>query len=398
MDENRHLSSSPDGIADLESMILRDRNHPSVIMWSMANEEPLQGTDVGARIVTTLNQFARALDPTRPTTTAMNDGWGGAFSLAHDVQGCNYRIEGYDKYHAEHPEHPLVGSETSSAVSTRGIYANDPVQGYLSAYDVNSPDWGCQAEEAWRAIADRPFMAGTFVWTGFDYRGEPQPYEWPCINSAFGIMDTCGFPKDNYYYYQAWWTDEIVLHLLPHWNWPGREGEPIEVWCHSNCDSVELLLNGHSLGSQDMPRNGHLEWTVPYQPGTLEARGMKDGQTVTTTVETAGPAAQIQLQPDRGQISTGGCDVAVVTVSVHDADGRLMPIADDQISFQCEGGTILGVGNGDPSSHEPDKATNRRAFSGLCQVIVQSGRETGEITLTADAPGLLGARVVIEAV
>jgi beta-galactosidase len=399
MDENRHLSSSPEGLSDLESMILRDRNHPCIILWSMANEEPLQGTDAGARIVTTMNALTRALDPTRPTTTAMNGDWGGAFSLAHDVQGCNYSIQGYDPYHQQHPEHPLLGSETASTVSTRGIYANDPEKGYLSAYDVNRPEWGNLAEDAWQAIADRPFMAGTFVWTGFDYRGEPTPYQWPCISSHFGIMDTCGFPKDNFFYYQAWWSDKTVLHILPHWNWPGREGEEIDVWCHSNCEAVELFLNGESLGSQDMPRNGHLEWKVRYQPGALRAIGYAGGQQIAeTTVETTGPAAAIRLTPDRAEIRADGRDCCIVTVSVHDAEGRLVQIADDLVTFHLNGGGILGVGNGDPSSHEPDQANCRRVFNGLCQVIAQAGAAAGELRLTAEAPGLLPTTLVIGAI
>jgi beta-galactosidase len=322
----------------------------------------------------------------------MHGGWGGPFSLAHDIQGCNYNHVGYDPYHEAHPEHPILGSETSSALSTRGEYANDAVKGHLSAYDVNAPDWGAHAETAWQAVAERPFMAGTFVWTGFDYRGEPQPYEWPCINSAFGVMDTCGFPKDNFYYYQAWWSDHPVLHLLPHWNWPGREGQTIPVWCHGNPEAVELFVNGQSLGRRDMPRNGHLEWHVPYAPGVLSATGFSDGQELAQTeVRTTGPAAAIRLSTDRQALRGDGEDACAVTVSVVDAAGLTVPTADNLISFAVgENARILGVGNGNPSSHEPDAATMRRAFNGLCQVIVQPRRAVGgEATLTASAPGLL---------
>jgi beta-galactosidase len=400
MDENRFLGSSPEVLADLESMIRRDRNHPCIIMWSMANEEPAQSTDHGARVVSTMIALTHRLDATRPTITAMHGGWGGAFSLAHDIQGCNYNHAGYDDYHAKHPQHPVLGSETSSALSTRGVYENDAVKGYLSAYDTNCPNWGTHAETAWRAVADRPFIAGTFVWTGFDYRGEPQPYEWPCINSAFGIMDTCGFPKDNFFYYQSWWSDRTVLHLLPHWNWPEKEGEEIEVWCHSNCEEVELWLNGQSLGRKPMPRNGHLEWTVRYEAGTLAARGFKGGNTVAScVVETTGPAHHLQLTPNRTAIRADGEDVCVVAASVHDDQGRLVPIADDLITFDAgQNATILGVGNGDPSCHAPDKASARRAFNGLCQVLVQSQRGAdGAITLRASAPGLLPATLTIAA-
>ncbi len=401
MDENRHLDSSPGRLADLESMICRDRNHPCIIMWSLANEEPIQGTPAGARIAKTMSQLIRKLDPTRPITCAMHNswGWGGEFSRVLDIQGCNYSPEKYDAYHREYPEHPMVGTETSSATTTRGIYAKDEQKGYLSAYDVNSPDWGQTAQAAWRPVAERPWICGTFVWTGFDYRGEPTPYEWPCINSHFGIMDTCGFPKDNYYYYKSWWSDEVVLHILPHWNWPGHEGEEIEVWCHSNCDSVELFLNGQSLGRQEMPRNGHLEWQVTYEPGTLSATGYRgEAALAEAVVETTGPAARIELVPNRPAISADGEDVAIVTVAIVDDEGRLVPTADNEVSFSVsENATILGLGNGNPSSHDPDKATRRRAFNGLAQVIVQAGHEAGEIILSAQSPGLLPARLVIPA-
>lgn len=398
MDENRHLASSDWGLAELESMVRRDRNHPCIIMWSMANEEPLQRSETGTRIVRTMIRRVRQLDPTRPTIAAMDGGWGSSFSLAHDIQGCNYIRGDYDEYHAAHPNHPILASEASSALTTRGIYITAPAKGYMSAYDVNAPEWGNRAEEAWRPIAERPFMAGTFVWTGFDYRGEPTPYQWPCISSHFGIMDTCGFPKDNFYYYQAWWSDRIVLHILPHWNWPERLGETIPVWVHSNCEEVELFLNGISLGRKTMERNGHLEWQVVYEPWRLMARGFVNGQEVATAaVETTGPAHHLSLVPDRQAISADGEDVCVVTASVHDEAGRLVPTADDLISLDVSGNAvILGVGNGDPSSHADDRASRRRAFNGLCQVILQSRRgEAGTITLGAHAPGLLPAQCEI---
>ena len=406
MDENRLLGSSAEVLQQLESLILRDRNHPCVIMWSLANEEPVQGTDAGARTAATMTRLVKLHDPTRPVTNAMNGAWGSPMSKVLDVQGCNYFIAEYDNYHRQFPEHPMVGSETASTVSTRGIYANDAEKGYVSAYDVNCPPWGNVAEAAWRAVADRPFIAGTFVWTGFDYRGEPTPYAWPCINSHFGIIDVCGFPKDNFYYYKSWWSGETVLHILPHWNWPcrlgdsGREGREIDVWCHSNCDEVELRLNGASLGRKQMPRNGHLEWKVQYAPGKLEARGYRGGEQIATAeAATTGPAAAIRLEPDRIAINADGEDVSLVTVSVVDSEGRVVPVADNEIAFRLSGaGRIIGVGNGDPSSHEPDKATRRRAFCGLCLAIVQSKRgEPGEISLAAESPGLLPANITIQA-
>ena len=399
MDENRYLDSTVERLEDLRALIRRDRNHPCVFLWSVFNEEGLQGTERGARIVATMKREIARLDPTRPVSAAMSGGWEGPVSPLLDVEGYNYSIPGYDKYHAAHPDHPMFGSETCSTVTTRGIYANDKEKGYLQAYDLNQPGWGAFAEEGWKAIVERPFMGGTFVWTGFDYRGEPTPYKWPCINSHFGIMDTCGFPKDNFFYYQAWWTDQPVLHLLPHWNWPERLGEEIPVWVHSNCDKVELFLNGVSLGAKEMERNGHLEWQVKYAPGRLEARGWKDGVEVPAAVtETTGPATQIRLTAYAPALRADGEDVAVIWVSLHDSEGRLVATAEDEVRFAVsDNARIIGVGNGDPSSHEPDKATRRRAFGGWCQVLVQAGREAGEIVLTASGPGLRTARLVIPA-
>lgn len=237
---------------------------------------------------------------------------------------------------------------------------------------------------------ERPYITGTFVWTGFDYRGEPWPYEWPCINSQFGIMDTCGFPKDNYYYYKSWWSDETVLHLFPHWNWPGREGKLIEVWCHSNVDEVELILNGESFGRKQLERYTHAAWQVPYSPGVLTATGYKDGKPVVTKrIETTGEPYTIRLSPDRGVINADREDVSLVTVSVEDTEGQVVLTADNEIIFGISGpGKIIGVGNGDPGSHEPDKATRRKVFNGLCQVIVQATGTAGDIILIAESPGL----------
>lgn len=400
MDENRYLLATEEGLADLAAMIRRDRNHPSVIMWSMCNEEFLQGTEVGARILRRMVRLAHDLDPTRPTICAVSGHWDkGGYAEATDLMGCNYNVNLYDEFHASLPHLPMLGSETCSTVTTRGVYARDDQLGYLPAYDTQHPGWGALAEAGWKAIVERPFLAGTFVWTGFDYRGEPTPFAWPCINSHFGIMDTCGFAKDNFYYYQSWWGAEPVLHILPHWTWPGREGETIDVWVHSNCDRVELFLNGASLGAQDLEPNGHLEWQVPYAPGTLLARGWKDGEEILTAqVETTGAPHQVSLLPDRPVYRADGEDVALVTVQVLDAEGRLVPVADNDVRFAVTGGArILGVGNGNPSSHEPDRAERRRAFGGLCQVLVQMGREPGEVVITASSPGLLSGTLRLSA-
>ena len=258
MDETRMFSSSPEGLSQLERMVRRDRNHPCIFLWSIGNEEDLQGAPTGARIADTMKRLVRTLDETRPVTLAMNSHWGQGASAVLDVQGCNYFHNGdMDKFHSDFPWQPTIGSEDASALSTRGIYANDLARGFVSAYDVNTPGhYASTAQEWWNFYFARPFAAGAFVWTGFDYRGEPSPYKWPCISSHFGVMDTCGFPKDTYFYYQAQWTNKPVLHLFPHWNWQGREGQPIAVWVYSNCDEVELFLNGKSLGRKSMPPRG----------------------------------------------------------------------------------------------------------------------------------------------
>ncbi len=407
MDESRHLGDTEQpkssdktpftDLSELKSLILRDRNHPSVIMWSMCNEEGIQGSAAGARIFSAMKKVTNELDPTRPVTCAMNFAWGTGISLVEDLQGFNYGVYGYDRFHHDFPDKPVYGSETASTVSTRGIYANDRERGYVSAYDVNRPDWGDTAEGAWKPIATRPWFEGGFVWTGFDYKGEPTPYGWPCINSHFGIMDICGFPKDNYYYYQAWWGDKPMVHILPHWNWSGKQGQPIKVWCHSNADSVELLLNGKSLGVKDMPRYGHLEWAVNYEPGELVAKGYRNGAIIATDkVETTGAPAALRLATDRTSVLADGEDVSEVEVQVVDSQGRVVPDADNLVQFSVTGqGQVVGVGNGDPSSHEPDKASQRHAFNGLCMALVGGGGTPGRLTLTATSAGLRGAQIVL---
>jgi beta-galactosidase len=417
MDEHRLIGMTPEILGQLRRQVMRDRNHPSVFIWSIGNEEPTQGSDLGTAIGVAMENVVHQLDPTRLCTQAMNNSWGRGLSDVIDVQGFNYLRQGgggrrgpltqpvsayhaMDVYHAAYPNRPAIGTEEASTLSTRGIYANDKVRGYMSAYDLNYPGWGTTADMWWPYYLARPWAAGAFVWTGFDYRGEPTPYRWPCISSQFGIMDTCGFPKDNFYYYEAWWTDKPVLHLLPHWNWAGKEGQPIDVWCFSNYPSVELFLNGTSVGKQEMPVNGHLEWKVPYAPGTLEARAYKGDQVVATTqVRTTGAAAKIILTPDRATISADGRDVSVLSVAVADAKGLTVPTAGNLVKFTISGGgKIIGVGNGEPSSHEADKASQRSAFAGLCMAIVQSGQQPGPITLTAESDGLAPATITLQAV
>jgi beta-galactosidase len=415
MDETRMMSSNPEGLSELERLIRRDRNHPSVIIWSLGNEEWFaQGTSRGARIVSSMKRLVRKLDPTRPVTLAMNGELGKGASQMVDVQGFNYAGAGengslntaqnLDDFHARFPKQPTIGTETASTYSTRGIYVSDEKKGFASAYDVNFPSYGLSSESWWKIYDERRFLSGGFVWAGFDYRGEPFPYRWPCISSQYGVIDTCGFPKDNYFYYQAWWGVKPVLHLFPHWNWEGKEGQDVAVWCHSNLDSVELFLNGASLGEKRVSRNSHIEWNVKYVPGVLEARGSKNGEVLLTEKrETTGAPTKLVLRPDRVQIPADGEDLSVVPVEVVDDRGRLVPTACNEIGFRVEGpGRLIGLGNGDPSSHESDKPSSftearRSAFNGLCMALVQALKQPGSIRVEASSAGLDGSAVVITA-
>jgi beta-galactosidase len=358
MDENRAMGTTPQIYSELDRFMKRDRNHPCVVIWSLGNEEwGIESNPKGTRVTATMQAHAQLLDPTRRFTAADSGGWGQGTSISIDVMGFNYYTHGDgDAYHKQFPDKPCVATEDASTVSTRGIYFPDPDHQHLTAYDVNKPSWAVLAEESWTHYAARPWVGGLFQWTGFDYRGEETPFYWPAISSQFGILDTCGFPKDNFYYYQAWWSDHPVLHLLPHWNWPGKEGQEIDVWCHGNCDEVELFLNGESQGRKTMKPNSHLQWKVKYAPGTLLARGYKNGQEIITDkVETTGAPEALLLSPHKSTLKADGEDVSVITVQVNDDQNRLVPTAGNEIAFEIAGpGRIIGVGNGDPSSHEPD--------------------------------------------
>ena len=360
LDESRLMGSDSENMKKWYDQIRRDRNHPCVAIWCVANEQfMVQDTPEAGNVARAMQDYAKQLDPPRPVTyAAPEDNVFRGINSVIEVRGWNYHYgPQMDQYHAEHPRQPNVGTEQASVVGTRGIYTNDTARGYVAAYDAVWPGWTTTAESWWSFFAVRPWLSGAFVWTGFDYRGEPTPYWWPCVNSHFGILDTCGFPKDVFYYYQSWWTTNTVLHLLPHWNWPGREGREIQVDAYSNCGEVELFLNGASLGKRTMKRNSELSWRVKYAPGTLCARGFDaaGGVIAETKVETTGDATQIRLTPDRGTIKANGEDLAVFTVAALDAQGRVVPVAQNPIQFSVQGaGRILGVGNGDPSCHEPD--------------------------------------------
>jgi beta-galactosidase len=403
MCETRLMSANPEGMAQLETMIKRYRNSPSIILWSMGNEEwIMMPHEQGPRVLADMIQRTHELDPTRMCTAAVNGSFESHFPEGLDVMGFNYNLKEHDPYHAKHPKQPSVGSETASTVSTRGIYSADSLRNWVSAYDLNHTSWSQLAEEWWKFYAAREWLAGGFAWTGFDYRGEPTPYGWPSINSQFGIVDMCGFPKDNFYYYKAWWGSEPVLHLFPHWNWDQREGEPISVWVHSNLDSVELFLNGKSQGSKKVEPLTHLEWSVKYEPGVLEARGTKDGKVLLTEKrETTGEIHSIRLTADRNEINADGEDLSILKVEVLDKEGRVVPTANHIILFKISGeGAIIGVGNGDPNCQESDKELKRSVFNGLAQVIVQSTRTAGTITVEAyneywPHPKLEGTKITI---
>lgn len=400
MCENRLASSADDCLRDFETMIRRDRNRPGVILWSIGNEEhSVQWARAGERIGSRLVRLAHKLDPTRKVTAAMHDrGLGEGFANVVDVHGWNYmKVGDIEAFHKRRPTQPIVGSEESSTVTTRGEYRDDASRGYVSAYDVRTPGWGTTAEKWWTFFRARPWLAGGFVWTGFDYRGEPIPYRWPCTASHFGLMDLCGFPKDLYWYYKAWWSNEPVLHVFPHWNFAGHEGREIDVWCYTNFDFAELFVNGKSLGEVEVKRDSHAAWKAIYDPGEIEVVGRsRDGKTMRRRVETTGPATSLELIADRNPIRADGEDVACVTVRALDERGRFVPIANDLVRFEIDGaGKLIGVGNGDPSSHESDKASFRKLFNGLALAIVQAGDKRGAIHISATAEGLSPAAVTV---
>jgi beta-galactosidase len=399
MCENRQMSSSAEGLAQLEVMVKRYRNSPSIIIWSIGNEEwQLQAAmaEQGQHIATTMVERCHELDPTRVVSAAVNGDNEKGVSVPFDIVGFNYNTQKWPAaFHNKYPKRPIYGSETSSAVSTRGEYTTDKLRNTMNSYD-GVVSWGETPEQWWKFYGSEEWEAGGFAWTGFDYRGEPTPYGWPSINSQFGIVDMCGFPKDYFYYYKAWWRNEPSLHLLPHWNWHGREGDEIPIWVYSNLDEVELFVNGKSLGSQKVPKLGHVEWKAFFEPGVIEARASKDGKMVLTEKrETTGAAASLRLTADRNENNADGEDVAMVKAEVLDAQGRLVPVADNRITFTITGaGKLIGVGNGDPNCQESDKQPRRLAFHGLAQAIIQSTKSAGAIQVQAHGQGL-GAPVTL---
>jgi len=402
MDENRNFGSSPEHLRQLDWMVRRDRNHPSVIMWSVFNEEPLQGTEMGYQLVRRMSASVKQLDTTRPVTAAQSNSDLNPVnaSQAADVAGFNYVYRDFDEYHKINPDKPMFSSEDTSTVMTRDQYITDRPAMLLDAYDDQVLPWGLSHRDAWKQVNERPFIAGTMVWTGFDYRGEPQPLSWPAAGSSFGIMDLCGFPKTAYWIHQAQWiTDRPILHIVPHWNWAGSEGKPIKVFVATNTEHIDMFLNGKPVGSSSVDKYQMVTFEIPYAPGVLEARASNGGKEVARyDVETTGAPAALRLLADRSSLSGDGYDAEPVTVEVVDSKGRVVPTADAEVTFSSKGpGTIIGLNNGDPTNHESEKGTQHSVFHGLAQAIVQTTLNgSGNYALLATSPGLKTAELRIE--
>ena len=356
IDETRLMGINDYHLNDLKRMIERDRNHPSIFCWSVGNEEwNIEGGIVGERITNIMQGFAKSIDPTRPVTVGISNGFKSGISSVVEIMGYNYLGNGdIDAHRNEFKQQPGMGTEEGSTFATRGIYFTDDAKHYQSAYDRKPRPSFYSIEEGWKFYATRPYLAGMFIWTGFDYRGEPTPYGWPSVTSYFGMMDVCGFPKDNVFYLKSWWGTEPVLHIMPHWNWSGMEGKEIDVWVHSNCDEVELFLNKKSLGKKKMEQYGHLEWKVKYSPGTLEAIGYKNGKKALSEIQkTTENPESIKLSIDKENQTNS--NVVVITVETTDKKGAHVPTANHEMTFSIRGGKILGVGNGNPTSLEKDQ-------------------------------------------
>jgi beta-galactosidase len=378
LDENRLMRTTSDGLNEMKRMILRDRNHPSIISWSVGNEEwGIENSITGERIAITLQNYAKSLDPTRPTTAGVSGGFRSGISSVLEIMGYNYIANGdIEAHYKQFPGQPGMGTEEGSTFATRGIYVTDNDKHYRAAYDQKPRPTFYSIEEGWKFYAARPNLAGMFIWTGFDYRGEPTPYGWPSVTSYFGMMDLCGFAKDNVYYLRSWWTNKPTLHILPHWNWMGQEGKPIDVWVYSNCDEVELFLNKENLGRKKMEMNGHLEWKVNYAPGILEAVGYRAGKKILSEiVRTAGQQDGVQLTAHKTTLAADGEDISVITVTAFDQTSLPVPIANNDITFSIQGpGKIIGVGNGDPTSLEKEK------FVEIIQTIAIENLKEKEVT------------------
>lgn len=402
---------------DMENLVLNHRNHPSIIMWSIGNEIPEQWSEEGRDISEHLQNICHKLDPTRPVTQGMDQAeaaLNSGFAQVMDVPGFNYRVHKYDKNIRQLPKGFLLGSETASTVSSRGVY-KFPVEvsdsktypdGQCSSYDVEYCPWSNLPDDDWKMQDDRDYVIGEFVWTGYDYLGEPSPYDeyWPSRSSYFGICDLAGLPKDRYWLYRSHWrNDSPTLHLLPHWTWPGREGETTPVYCYTSYPSAELFVNGKSQGRIVKNPNTRLDryrlrWNnVKYEPGELRVVAYNYDGTVadTQTVRTAGAPAHIVLKADRTTLNPSEDDLAFVTVSVTDRDGNPCPTASNLIKASVKGaGSLRATCNGDATSLVPFTSDSMPLFNGE-MVIVVGTKGKGSITLTVSAEGLPDATLTI---
>jgi beta-galactosidase len=361
--------------------------------------------------------IVKNLDTSRPVTSACNPPLvtnNIIKSGALDLIGHNYYQYTYEKFLTTYPGQKFIGSETTSALETRCSYdmPSDSIRRWpeywdrpftsgnadfsCSAYDNCSAPWGSTHEETWKIIKKYDYLSGMFIWTGFDYLGEPTPYPWPAKSSYFGIVDLAGFPKDVYYMYQSELVSKPMIHIFPHWNW--TPGKIVDIWAYSNCQEVELFLNGKSLGTKRKSGDEiHLVWKVPFAPGTLKAIGRSNGrELVSQQVKTAGKPAKIILTADRNHITADGRDLSFITVQVTDKDSTVVPDAENLITFKLDGeGKVAGVDNGSPISHEPFKASYRKAFHGLCLLVVQTTNKKGTIDISASGDGLESGKISV---
>ena len=405
IDENRAFNAGPDWLEYVRAHVRRDRNHPSIIAWSIFNEEPLQGEIRGQEIARALVKAVKSEDATRPVLAAMNGGFFSKESARNvlDIVGFNYQYGQIDKFHSEYPNIPVLLTEGASAFETRGEIVTDREKNIASSYDIFAADWGTTHRKDWEAVLKRRFLAGTFVWTGFDYHGEPTPFnnKFPANSSYFGCMDLCGFPKTAFYIRQAQWLDKPVLQATPHWNHHDKDGQEIDVFCATNVEEVSFILNGKNLGTFKVDPVDMLTQKVVYEPGTLLLVGRKGGQEVVRTqVETSGKPVGFKLIPDRSEIKGNGRDAVPVTVCAVDSSGRIVPDANVPVEFEISGpGRNIGVGNGDPNCILSEKADSRPLFNGYAQIIVQSERgKKGNIVVTAKGEGFKSASCTIKTV
>ena len=396
MNENRSFETSEQCLEELRTMILRDRNHPSVIMWSIFNEEPLQGTEQGRRMAQRMRAEIHRLDDSRFVTGAMNGGVTEADSAAQalDVAGMNYQLYAYDEFHAKFPEIPVIGSETTSTFAVRGCYKTEMDKHLISCYDEDPADWGNTVRQTWQTLCTRDFAAGGFMWTGFDYLGEPTPFEYPSVSSFFGMMDTCGFAKDAFWLCKSIFTpaeEQPVVHLLPHWNFKGREGEKIRVMSHTNCEEAELFVNGRSLGRKRVDKLHQTEWQAEYRAGEIKLIGYNKGIPAAECVrQTTGEAARIKIEcANVSPLEMGGLDAAIVNFIAVDCEGREVPDFCGEIAISAEGGEVIGTANGDPNCHEPFDSARRSLFNGRAQAIIRPAAEAALLTISAECGKLM---------